>query len=137
MFYSDVFEIVSTEPKKFDRVSRHIARSSTSTSTKIIMDINCELFPITVGETLTIAMASGINLDSNITPEEWIEPTGSTLMDSFDYVTYGKVYKTLNISKDTVEIYVSFGGLLMCISGDPNVLKIPCNKIYFLIKRIS
>jgi DNA-directed RNA polymerase I, II, and III subunit RPABC3 len=64
-----------------------------------------------------------------------------TLMDEFEYVMYGLVYK---YKPDTgagavrVEVYASFGGLLMKVKGDPAklaVLEVDSN-LYLLMRKV-
>jgi DNA-directed RNA polymerase I, II, and III subunit RPABC3 len=62
-------------------------------------------------------------------------------MDRFDYVMYGKVFKYKDTSAGgqlRVEVYVSFGGLLMQLTGDPKKLKvIELDKhVYLLMRKV-
>jgi DNA-directed RNA polymerases I, II, and III subunit RPABC3 len=62
----------------------------------------------------------------------------SNLADSFDYVMYGKIYKAEEAPNAKVAVYISYGGLLMRLEGDPRHwrdLKVG-SFIYLLIKRI-
>ena len=45
-----------------------------------------------------------------------------SVADEYEYVMYGKIFKILHAKtqKNVVEIYASFGGLLMCLRGDQN-----------------
>lgn len=43
-------------------------------------------------------------------------------MDRYDYVMYGKVYKYKDAGGGRVEVFVSYGGLLMLLAGDPRKL---------------
>jgi hypothetical protein len=66
-----------------------------------------------------------------------------SLMDEYEYVMYGKVYKYKDTpDKDNnqvkVEVYVSYGGLLMKLSGDPRKLEeleLDSN-VYLLIRKV-
>jgi hypothetical protein len=65
-----------------------------------------------------------------------------SLLDAYEYVMYGLVYKyqAEAASKDggvKVSVFVSFGGLLMKLSGDPaklNVLEVD-SKVYLLMRK--
>ncbi len=49
-----------------------------------------------------------------------------TLLDDYDYVMHGKVFKfkdNHNTGQLKVEVYVSYGGLLMQITGSPKELE--------------
>ena len=45
------------------------------------------------------------------------------MIDQHEYVTFGKVFKMNLQSKDKLTVYLSFGGLLMSITGFPKDLK--------------
>ena len=61
-----------------------------------------------------------------------------SVADEYEYVMYGKIFKILHAKaqKNTVEIYASFGGLLMCLKGDQsNFDKLEGDaRIYLLIR---
>ena len=66
-------------------------------------------------------------------------------MDDFEYVMHGRVFK-YNQAKDSgdgkrdnkVEVLASFGGLIMCLKGDPHHIKITNDqKIYLLMRKIG
>jgi hypothetical protein len=64
-----------------------------------------------------------------------------TLMDSYDYVMCGKVYKYSDQhSQNTlkVEVYISFGGLLMKLSGDPSKLQVLSldSRVFLLMRKL-
>jgi DNA-directed RNA polymerase I, II, and III subunit RPABC3 len=66
-----------------------------------------------------------------------------SLLDAYEYVMYGLVYKYTpeTGNKDggvKVSVYVSFGGLLMKLTGDPaklNVLEVD-SKVYLLMRKV-
>ena len=64
----------------------------------------------------------------------------NTIMDRYDYVMHGRIYKVRDAkgpSGPRTEVYVSFGGLLMLLTGDPKALdRLDLdNRIYLLIKK--
>lgn len=66
-----------------------------------------------------------------------------SLLDAYEYVMHGLVYKYQPepVSKDggvKVSVYVSYGGLLMKLTGDPaklNVLEVD-SKVYLLMRKV-
>ena len=66
-----------------------------------------------------------------------------SLMDKYEYVMFGKIYKYKDSqggghASVRVEVYVSFGGLLMLLAGDPKKLQelevdLP---VYLLMRRV-
>ncbi|KAL2245980.1 UNVERIFIED_CONTAM: DNA-directed RNA polymerases II and V subunit 8A [Sesamum indicum] len=123
--FEDIFRVDAVDPdgKKFDRVSRIAARSE-QFDMLLHLDVNIEIYPMRVGEKFMMVLASTLNLDG--TPDTGYYTPGNrkSLADKFDYVMQGKLYK---ISEETREkqvkadIYVSFGGLLMMLKGDPSI----------------
>lgn len=44
------------------------------------------------------------------------------VLDQYDYVMHGRVYKFEEASNDKVAVYISYGGLLMRLESDPKHL---------------
>ena len=62
-------------------------------------------------------------------------------MDLFEYVMYGKIFKYKDSSRGgqiKVEVYISFGGLLMQLIGDPKKLETleVDNNVYLCMRRV-
>ncbi|KAK2632259.1 hypothetical protein EUGRSUZ_L01795 [Eucalyptus grandis] len=129
----DVFKVERLDPdgKKFDKVTRIEARSERF-DMFMHLDVNTEIYPMKEGQKFTMALASTLNPDG--TPDTGYYTPGNrkSLADKYEYVMHGKLYK---ISEDDpgraskssgkgvkAEIYVSFGGLLMMLKGDPSNL---------------
>jgi len=61
-------------------------------------------------------------------------------MDKYDYVMHGKVFKVTapkSKSADKIEVYASYGGLLMSLKGDARSLQSVelDQRIYFLARK--
>ncbi|CAK7902714.1 DNA-directed RNA polymerases I, II, and III subunit RPABC3 [[Candida] anglica] len=122
ILFDDMFNVESVDAGKYNKVARIKGQSSTSRDIKIALDINSELFPVRENDSLTITLASSLgNEASTITSNgSWRPPKGDerSLADDYDYVMYGTVYKfEENSSSDNMSVYISFGGLLMCLEG--------------------
>ncbi|CAD0098767.1 unnamed protein product, partial [Aureobasidium mustum] len=155
--FDDTFTLTSLNNQKYDRVSR-VTGTSTDSSTILSLDINHEIYPVAVGETLQVVLASTLNLDG--TKEDvskgWREKGAeeNSLADMFDYVCWGKVYRFEegegeNIggffgaevrgrrSRDAdAHVYVSFGGLLLYLEGPYKKLTpLRIDYVYLLIKK--
>ncbi|KAL2916435.1 DNA-directed RNA polymerases I, II, and III subunit RPABC3 [Polyrhizophydium stewartii] len=122
--FQDIFEINDIDPhgKKFDRVSRIIA-SSENIDMAVTLDVNIEIYPLKAGEKFTLALASTLALDGasvdTSKKQPWRDQANQkSLADEYDYVMYGKVYKYDDTANAKVSVYASFGGLLMCLTGD-------------------
>lgn len=94
--FDDTFTLTGLNNQKYDRVSR-VTATSTDSQTILSLDINHEIYPLAVGETVQVVLASTLNLDG--TKEEagkgWREKGAeeNSLADMFDYVCWGKVYR--------------------------------------------
>ncbi|KAF9349010.1 DNA-directed RNA polymerases I, II, and III subunit RPABC3 [Mortierella sp. AD094] len=129
VIFSDIFDIKDVDGggKKFDKVSRINARSD-NYEMELTLDINNELYPLEVGEKFSLVLATSLSLTASVgndtsgTQESWRERVGGerTLADDYEYVMYGKVYKydESQAGNKTCFVYISFGGLLMCLEGD-------------------
>ncbi|XP_068635572.1 DNA-directed RNA polymerases II and V subunit 8A-like isoform X2 [Aristolochia californica] len=91
------------------------------------------------GDKFTMVLAPTLSLDG--TPDSGYFSQGGrkSLADKFEYVMHGKLFK---ISEEgsgpnvKVEIYVSFGGLLMMLKGDPsNAANFELDQRLFLLMR--
>ncbi|KAJ3776938.1 hypothetical protein FB446DRAFT_719705 [Lentinula raphanica] len=132
--FDDIFNIsaIDKEGKKFDRVSRLYAHSK-NYDMDLTLDYNIELFPLQVHQNFALALASSLargpptanNADTNEEEDKdkdkdvW-RPDGKGrrgLEEDYDYVMYGKIYKFDGGDSDYVTAYISFGGLLMSMTG--------------------
>ncbi|KAJ3096186.1 DNA-directed RNA polymerases I, II, and III subunit RPABC3 [Phlyctochytrium planicorne] len=141
--FTDIFEVndVDKAGKKFDRVSR-LNATSEATDMVLILDINSEVCPpLKVADKFTLLLANSLMPDGS-GMEEGREPwrdfgSKRTLADEYEYVMFGKVYKfDENVGKDEAAFYASFGGLLMCMTGDPSqIQKVHLGQELFLLLR--
>jgi len=125
--FDDIFTInaIDKEGKKFDRVSRLYAHSK-NYDMDLTLDYNVELFPLQKEQNFALALASSLarggSSGGNAAEDErdvW-RPDGKGsrgLEDDYDYVMYGKIYKFDGGVGEIVTAYISFGGLLMSLTG--------------------
>lgn len=93
--YEETFTITGLNAQKYDRVSRLTATSADS-STIMSLDVNTELYPISVNDPMQLMLASTLNLDGSKDDRAWRQVSGgteATLADMWDYVCFGKVYR--------------------------------------------
>jgi len=134
--FEDVFTIHAIDPegKKYDRVSRLMARSH-AFDMDLVLDFHTEIFPLRQGESVTVVLAK--SLQKGLWEEKegkegegqkegkkkereqasWRVDGPLGLEEYFDYVCYGKVYRFDEGVGEKVTAYISFGGLLMTLSG--------------------
>lgn len=139
--FEDIFEITALNPDgyKFERVNR-IQAIGTTFECDLLLDINCEIYNLRETDKFTLVLASTLHLDGSpadhfsYTPNTGSEPS---LADNYEYVMHGRVYD-MNYQKDgTVVIAISYGGLLMRLSGDQRHLTniVPDMRLYLLLKK--
>jgi DNA-directed RNA polymerases I, II, and III subunit RPABC3 len=147
--FDDIFNVESVDAARYDRVSRLVANSTSSQETKITLDINHELFPVSENDTLTITLARSLSLDDDDSAmdggDELIGANGSwrppkpnqrSLMNDYDYVMHGTVYKFEEAKDDKISVYCSFGGLLMCLEGNyRNLAGLKQENLYILLRK--
>ncbi|KAK2066793.1 hypothetical protein P8C59_000580 [Phyllachora maydis] len=141
--FEDTFTIKSiSDPPKYDRVDR-IYCTSTDGQVTMNLDINKEIFPCRVGETLHVAIATTLAVDGSKDDAKGWRDVGkagdgeATLADMFDYVCYGKIYK-FEDDKDgqAIKCYTSFGGLLMSLEGPfKRLTPLRVDYVYLLVKK--
>jgi DNA-directed RNA polymerase I, II, and III subunit RPABC3 len=81
-------------------VSRILATSETK-DVQLTLDVNTEIYPFSINDVFTFTLAKD-----------------DSLLQDYDYVMHGKVYKYDDSAGQRISFYCSFGGLLMCLSGD-------------------
>jgi len=141
LLFEDIFDIknIDKDGKKFEKVSR-IHGISENYEMELILDVNTDIFPLEINQKLSFALSSTLNLDG--TPDEgtFDQSSKPSLLDKFEYVMYGKVFKYQEERSPTLKLalYVSFGGLLMMLKGDPrNLVGIENDsRLYLLIRKV-
>lgn len=110
----------------------------------LILDVNTMLYPVDLGDKFRLVIATTLREDGYPDDGEYNPAdTGPSRADSFEYVMYGKIYRIEgdDITGETTRLaaYVSFGGLLMRLQGDPNNLHgfEVDNHVYLLMKKIA
>jgi DNA-directed RNA polymerase I, II, and III subunit RPABC3 len=139
--FDDIFTITEVDSARYNKVSRIVASSTTSSDIKITLDINSDLFPVKTNESVTVTLASSLSLDGDKDQSgsiSWRPPKAGekSLADDYDYVMHGTVYKFEEGSDDKISVYVSFGGLLLCLEGGyRNLSSLKQENVYLLMRR--
>jgi DNA-directed RNA polymerase I, II, and III subunit RPABC3 len=153
VLFEDIFTISVVDPdgKKFDRVSRLVAHSE-QFDMDLLLDVNIDVYPIARSEKkFALALAATLNLDGAPDDGTFDQTRRKSLADKYEYVMYGKVYKCADASAAAggggrgsgatakVEVYISFGGLLMCLKGEPNNLSnlLLDQRVYLLMRKVG
>jgi DNA-directed RNA polymerases I, II, and III subunit RPABC3 len=107
----------------------------------LVLDYNNQVYKLPAGSRFIFCLARTLSLDGTADPNEFNQSDEPSLMDSYEYVMHGKVFKisAAATKESKMEIFASFGGLLMSLRGDPrNLSKIELDmRIYCLIKKPS
>ena len=104
--YSDTFTVTQINREKYDRVLRLWANSD-SQETSLSLDVNCELFPCTVGEKLQLLCSSTLSLDGSKDDAKGWRDIGhgeASLADDYDYVCHGKVYRVEEDNSENLSV---------------------------------
>ncbi|KAG1675645.1 hypothetical protein FOA52_002354 [Chlamydomonas sp. UWO 241] len=147
ILFEDIFEVVKRDPdgKKFDRVSRYVCKSDLF-ECDMTLDVNVDVYPMEVGKKYKVALASTLNPDGTPSSDKYDASfpgiSGQpSLMDKYDYVMFGKVFKykdNTSSGQIRVEVFISFGGLLMQLIGDPKKLEDleVDSPVYLLVRKV-
>mmetsp|Transcript_14130 Transcript_14130/g.46416 ORF Transcript_14130/g.46416 Transcript_14130/m.46416 type:complete len:145 (-) Transcript_14130:893-1327(-) len=143
MLFSDIFKVLQKDAdgKRFDRVSRFIC-VGVNTSMDLELDINIDLYPCKEGEKFTFALTNTLSPEGTMDDGQFDQSGTPSLADSYDYVMYGKLFKYADDNSSgspRVEIFVSFGGLLMLLKGDPaQVAGLEVDQsLYLLMRKVA
>lgn len=139
--FEDIFEVTALNPDgyKFERVNR-IQAMGTTFECDLLLDINCEIYNLKDTEKVTLVLASTLHLDGSPADHFSYIPANSaepSLADSYEYVMHGRVFEMSYKKDGTVGISISFGGLLMRLTGDQRHLSniLPDQRLYLLLKK--
>jgi DNA-directed RNA polymerase I, II, and III subunit RPABC3 len=143
VLFEDNIKIISIDKdgKVFDKVSRIEARAEDS-DCKVLLDINTDIYPVTKDGVYSILITKSLAVDGSPSPNTFsfdIYSKKSSLLDKFDYVVHGKIFKYSEESDGKVSVYVSFGGLLFGLTGEPSHLSnlVMDERVYMLMKKLQ
>ena len=137
-------DAINKDGKVFDKVSRISAQSKVN-KLQIELDVNTDIYPMDQGSYYKLLLASSVNADGSDNfdivryENEGAQAGMETLFDQYDYVMNGKVFKyQLVDGEKKINIFISFGGLLMSITGDIKSLKALeiDSRVYLLMNKI-
>ena len=135
-----IITAIDKDMKVFEKVSR-IEATAEDSQCRINMDINIDIYPINKDSLYSLLITKSLNTDGAASPntfnyEMYIKK--NTLIEKYDYVMYGKIFK-FSEEGGNVTIYASFGGLLFSITGNLSALSNlrMDERIYLLLKKIT
>jgi DNA-directed RNA polymerases I, II, and III subunit RPABC3 len=140
--FEDIFDVIALNPDgyKFENVNR-IQAIGTTFECDLLLDMNCAIYPLKDHDKFTLVLASTLHLDGSPADHNSYIPRNTqsepNLSDHYEYVMHGRVFDTKFTKDGNVTIAVSYGGLLMRISGDSKHLSAirPDQRLYLLIKK--
>jgi len=75
--------------KKFERVSRFSCKSDGVTETDVELDVNTDLYGLSVGDKITLAIATSLDLHGMHDDGNFNQSSKKSLADKYEYVMYG------------------------------------------------
>ncbi|XP_034906535.1 DNA-directed RNA polymerases II, IV and V subunit 8B isoform X2 [Populus alba] len=133
-----VIEKLNPDGKKYDKVSRIVARSEKG-DLYMVLDVHTEIYPIEEKSRYLVLLTGTLNTDGTPVDPRNAQGKQPSKEDKFEYVTHGKLYK---IDKEgsgadfKLEIYISFGGLQLLLRGSPSSLaRFQLDKNYLMLMR--
>ncbi len=125
--------------KKFDRVSRLVAESLHHKAL-LTLDVHSQLFPVRASDRFLLTLMSSIRLDGAPSDGTYDQSGAPTIIGRYDYVMCGKVFQQQTEDASRATVYISFGGLLMSLSGNRNIIDLADlrldSRIYLLLRRV-
>ncbi|KAK1385142.1 DNA-directed RNA polymerases I, II, and III subunit RPABC3 [Heracleum sosnowskyi] len=139
-YFDDTIKVdrLDADGKKYDKVSRIEARSE-KLNMQLLLDVNSELCPVRVGDNFRMVLADTLNEDGSAVTSLLPKGKEKSLVDKFEYVMHGLLYKISDDESGTNPekvAYVSFGGLQLMLKGDATKMeRFELHKKYFLCMR--
>ena len=121
-------------------MSRIECSSDESNESQLVLDINVDLYSLEEGDKFKFALAETLALDSQLDDGVFDQSGEESLMDHYDYVMHGLIFKYKSGPRaSSVDVFASFGGLLMKLTSDQvNVQGLSVDKnIYLLIRKLQ
>ena len=138
VLFEDTFEVAKLNPdgKKFDRVSRVVARGETY-EVDLTLDVASEVYPLKLGDKFTLVLASTLRLDGKPDEDTFNQDGKPTLLDQFEYGMCGRTFKFDHVRDNVVSVIASFGGLLMQLQGEQrHIIRVRMDqRVYCLLRR--
>jgi DNA-directed RNA polymerase I, II, and III subunit RPABC3 len=141
-FFEDTLIIKSLDKngKLFDRITR-IEGIASETQCNIILDVNSEIYKVSKDKLYSILLTKSLFPDGS-TPTQFnyeMYLKKNSLLDSYEYVMNGKVFKLTEENEGKISVHISFGGLILGITGDPkHVSSLNLDeRLYLLMKKID
>ncbi|RZB66460.1 DNA-directed RNA polymerases II, IV and V subunit 8B isoform C [Glycine soja] len=107
LLFNDIFKVEKVDPdgKKYDKVSRIVARSE-KCDMYLLLDVNTEIYPMGEKERFLMALSPSLVLNTK---------DGSvSIQDKFEYIMHGRLYNITKpqleekeCSKPQLEVYVN------------------------------
>lgn len=140
--FEDTFKVIQINPppdlKKFDRVSRVVAHGE-NYEMDLNVDIATHIYKVAPGDKFSLVLAKTLNLDGTAVTKNWVPSDEPSLADNYEYVMCGLVFKVdLKKGGNELEVFASYGGLMMSLKGDARRLKDVKldQQIFLLLRRI-
>ncbi|KAH0485184.1 MAG: uncharacterized protein KVP18_003993 [Porospora cf. gigantea A] len=121
LLFEDRIAVKSIDTSKFERVAR-IKGKTSAFEADISLDVNTDLFPVQEKQVITIAIADQICAIPNKTGIDVLTHKLPSLLEQYDYVMHGRVFRVENKSGMSRTLYASFGGLLLSIQSDAQTI---------------
>lgn len=140
--FTDNFTVNQIDPdgRSFDNIQRIFCSNDSSDST-LVLDVNSQLYEMHVDEVFSLVLSQEISADGTSDSVHWYPGLlQNSIASKFDYVMYGKVYRYEEDSANhKATVYVSFGGLLMKLTGEQHALSsLPiARNVYLLMREIK
>ncbi len=142
IYFEDTLSITQLDKngKVFDKITR-IDGLTRDYNCSIVLDVNTDVYKISKDKQYSIKLTKSLYPDgttSNTFNYEMYTKKNS-LLEDYDYVMNGKVFKLTEELHAKVTVHISFGGLIMGITGDPMYLT-SLNldeRVYLLMKKID
>jgi hypothetical protein len=122
----------------FRNVSRvHLTSYSDKQNRRFVeLDINVQIYPVSLSDSFLIRVTNCDHLKNVYSHDELNKPSER---DSYEYVMYGLVFELEEKSNELIA-YISFGGLLMRISGSIDAMAAfrkdgKESRVYLMMKR--
>ena len=132
LLFEDRLTIESIDEEKYENISR-VGGKTAVYDIALELDINSTLFPVGKNEVVFLALYSvEVIPDMQARDNEF-----EAIINSWDYVVYGKIFKQSEETNSRTIIFISFGGLLMSLCSDKALLSnfLIGQRVFLMLKK--
>ncbi|CAD8141466.1 unnamed protein product (macronuclear) [Paramecium tetraurelia] len=132
-------EDIDQAGQSFKRVSR-IKCKSKSGEVDMELDVNIDIYPIDKGSEYRVLIVRSLGISQEMDQGKYkpeFSQIDNELLEKFQYAMFGRVFKMIKDQNKMINVFASFGGLILKLSGKSEELDkfADDQRVYLLMRK--